>query len=293
MSIFITGAKGFIGQNLILQCKEKGIDYIATDVFENSDSNYFQADINSKEIESIIPNQCEAIIHLAGLSRDSDCKNNGYECFSTNVMGTLNLIEAAKVKKVKQFIFASSEWVYDNFENYHAKDEKSIINISNLNSEYALSKIVSESNLRQQFQHHFCSVTILRFGIIYGPRDMNWSAVESLFYDVKTKEEVTVGSLKTGRCFIHVSDIGSGIIQSIGLDGFNTINLQGDKFITLANIIDTSKEILDRNPKVTERNPENFSVRLVSNEKAKRLLKWKPEIDLKNGLKTLNNITKD
>ena len=75
-------------------------------------------------------------------------------------MGTLNLIKNAKLKKINQFIFASSEWVYDEFRNDEIKNEDSSINIFNHKSEYALSKLV---------QNDF-NITILRFGIIYGPR---------------------------------------------------------------------------------------------------------------------------
>ena len=204
--VFITGAKGFVGKELVSQCNNEGIEVIAVDIVEGSEPNYFQVDIRSKEIFDIIPDNVDAIIHLAGLTRNDDCKNRGYECFNSNVMATLNLIEAAEKKNAKQFIFASSEWVYGDFKEGEVKDEDTIINISGLNSEYALSKLVSESNLKQKFNHGFCQVTVLRFGIIYGSRKNNWSAVESIFNSVKTKDEVKVGSLGTGRCFVHVSE---------------------------------------------------------------------------------------
>ncbi len=289
MKVVITGAKGFIGRELISQCKERKIEVIGIDIIESSEENYYKADITSKEISEIIPEGTDAIIHLAALSRDPDCRNKAYDCFNLNVMGTLNLIEAAQKKNVKQFIFASSEWVYDSFTESEIKNEDSLINIANHNSEYALSKLVSEANLRQKYQHGFCPVVILRFGIIYGPRKTNWSAVESLFNAVKTKEEIIVGSLKTGRCFIHVSDIASGIIKSIGFGGFNIINLQGNRLITLKDIIETSKKILNKNPKIIEKDPNNISIRNVSNEKAKKLLNWEPKIDLEEGLNNLNS----
>lgn len=287
MKVVITGAKGFIGGELISQCKEREIEVIGIDVIESSEKNYYKADITSKEISEIIPEGTDVIIHLAALSRDPDCRGKAYECFNLNVMGTLNLIKAAQKKNVKQFIFASSEWVYDNFTESEIKNEDSLINIANHKSEYALSKLVSEVNLRQKYQHGFCPVTILRFGIIYGPRKTNWSAVESLFNAVNTKEEIVVDSLKTGRCFIHVSDIASGIIKSIGLEGFNIINLQGNRLITLKDIIETSKKILNKNTEIIEKDPTNISIRNVSNEKAKKILNWKPEIDLRGGLKSL------
>ncbi|MGD0576950.1 MAG: NAD(P)-dependent oxidoreductase [Candidatus Staskawiczbacteria bacterium] len=279
MKIFITGSKGFIGRELVLQCQKQGMEVLQADLPE--------ADICSKDIANLIPEGVDAVIHLAALSRDADCKNKAPECFNINVMGTLNLMRVAEEKKVKQFIFASSEWVYDNCNANEIKNEESLINIANHKSEYALSKLVSEANLRQKYQNGFCPVTILRFGIVYGQRKDNWSAVESLFNSVKTQDEIKIGSLKTGRCFIYVSDIASGIIKSIGLDGFDIINLEGDKLITLGDIIGESKKIFDKNLKITETDPDNQSVRNISNEKAKKILKWNPEINLEAGLKLL------
>ena len=58
--------------------------------------------------------------------------------------------------------------------------------------------------------------------------------------------------------------------------------------ITLKDIIETSKKILNKNPKIIEKDPNNISIRNVSNEKAKKLLNWEPKIDLEQGLNNLN-----
>jgi len=287
MKIFVSGCGSFIGKEVLRLCKAKGIQVIGVDLIETGHEGCSVADIRSPVIFEKIPSDVDAIVHLAALSRDTDCQNKAYPCFDVNVMGTLNLMEAAKVKGAKQFIFASSEWVYDRFEEGVAKKEEDVIDISRITSEYALSKLVSEANLRQKYQRGFCPVTILRFGIVYGPRKENWSAVESLLYAVGTQNEVTVGSLKTGRRFIHVSDIASAVIASIGLSGFEIINIQGQEFITLGDIIETSKKLLKRNPKVVERTPEQVSLRIVSDAKAKQLLRWRPEIGLQEGLKSV------
>jgi UDP-glucose 4-epimerase len=287
MKVVITGANGFIGTELAGQCAEGHIDAIKIDTTECSEPNYCRVDINSDHIAEYIHEGCDAIIHLAGLSRDGDCRDKGYDTFTINVMGTLNLMEAARKMKVKQFIFASSEWVYDSFRPDEIKDENSMIDIRNIQSEYALSKLVGEMNLRQKYSHGFCPVTILRFGIVYGPREQNWSAVESLFNSVRTKDLITVGSLRTGRCFIHVRDICSAIIESIGLEGFNILNVQGDEFITLKDIIECSKVILNQSPQIIENDPQNISAKNISNRRAKEVLNWQPRYDLKRGLQSL------
>ena len=289
MKIVVTGSESFVGKELIFHCKAKDIYIKGLDLINKKESDYdfHQVDINSSKITDYIPENADAVIHLAALSRDADCKGKAYECFETNVMGTLNLIKACKAKNVRQFIFASSEWVYGEFNKDEIKDENTFIDIAHLTSEYALSKAVSESNLRQQYNQGFCPITILRFGIIYGPRKNNWSAVESIFDAVKNKPEVVIGSLKNGRRFVHVSDIARGIIMSIGLKGFNIINLTNNKIITLQEIIETSKSILNKSVKVTESDPTKISIRNPSNNKAKKLLNWEPQIDLESGLKTI------
>lgn len=288
MKVFITGAQGFVGRELVSQCEEKGFDVTTVDLAESPKPNHHQVDIRSKDIMQLIPEGTDAVIHLAGLTRNPDCKDRAYDCFDANVMATLNLMDAAEKKDVKQFIFASSEWVYDNCTEENVKDEESPINIVAHTSEYALSKLVSEANLRQKWRHGFCSTTILRFGIIYGSRKKNWSAVESLFNTVKTKDEVEIGSLRTGRCFVHVSDIAAGIIQAIGLQGFNILNLEGDGLITLGAIIEASNRILGKDIQVKEKDASRMSIRDVSNKKAKDVLGWEPKINIETGLRKLH-----
>ena len=292
VTVVITGSESFVGKELIQQCLRKSIQVIGFDCVDNENTTsanykYHKADIRDKNISAIIPENTNALIHLAALSTDPMCKNKAYECFDINVIGTLNLINAAQEKKVKQFIFASSEWVYDQFILDESKDEEAYINISSLKSEYALSKLVSENNLRQKYQHGFCDTTILRFSIIYGKRKANWSAVESIFETIRKGENVTVGSLKSGRRFIHVSDIASGIIASLGLPGFNIINLSGEKLITMKDIIETSQKILGRVVDVTEKDPLSVSIRNPLNQKAAGLIGWKPAVEFEKGLKTL------
>jgi nucleoside-diphosphate-sugar epimerase len=288
--ILITGSESFVGKELIKQCKENKISVMGIDSMniKNAEYIYHQIDIRDPKISEVIPKNIDAIIHLAALSRDADCKDKAYECFDVNVIGTLNLIKAANKKNVKQFIFASSEWVYNDFTENEEKDENEIIDASKHTSEYALSKIVSEINLKQQFMNKFCSVTILRFGIIYGPRKNNWSAVESIFNQIKNKSEITIGSLKNGRRFIHVSDIADGIIKSIGLNGFNILNLTGDHLITMKNLISESQNICSKKITIIEKDPTVVNVRNPSNLRAKQLLNWYPKISLREGLMSLN-----
>ena len=287
--IVVTGSESFVGRELIKQLLEQKKEIIGIDLVneKSQDYEYIKMNICSNQITDVIPNNTDVVIHLAALSTDPLCKGKAYQCFDTNVMGTLNLMNTSLKKNVKQFIFASSEWVYSGFTGNEEKNEEAIIDITKISSEYALSKLVSEVNLRQQYTLGFCDVTILRFGIIYGHKNGKGSAVESIARKVKNCESITTKSLKTGRRFVHVKDIARGIIQSLGLKNFEIINLSGNKVDTLKEIIEISERIFHTKIDVTETDSNKPDVRNPSNEKAIKSINWKPEIDLEEGIREL------
>ena len=287
MTIYVTGAESFIGKVFCRLCDSYGREYLGIDAAApRGHPKIVKADIRDINIADLVPNNAEALVHLAALSSDQRCKGNAYECFDINVMGTLNMVNAARRKSVRQFIFSSTEWVYDSFSDT-PKEESSVIQIDNLNSEYALSKVVSEQNLRQQYSRGFCPTTLLRLGIIYGPRKSNWSAVENIFFSVAEKKRVEVGSLNTARQFIHVVDVAKAIYSTLGLNGFVTVNIQGNRLVSLGEIIKKSKEIWNVDPEVFESNPDTPSIRSVSTQLAQELLTWEPIIGLDDGLRSL------
>ena len=286
--ILITGSESFIGKELIKQLINEKISFIGIDLIEKKNSNYDyrKIDINDKNLMIKIPEKITVIIHLAAISRDSDCEKNKSKCFETNIIGTLNIIDFAIKKNVNQLIFASTEWVYENFAKTFQTEEDEI-NILNHISTYAISKLICEVNLKL-ISNKLKGITILRFGIIYGLRKTNWSAVESIFNSIKNNNEIIVDSLKNARRFVHVTDICKGIIQSLGLNGFNIVNLTGNKLISIKSIIEESEKILNKKVKIYEKNPKSVNKRNPSNKKAKKIIKWEPKISLKEGLLTLN-----
>lgn len=284
MKLFVTGSESFIGKRLFQRCKELGIEAIGVDSVVGDKSRTTKADIRDATIADLIPDG-SLIVHLAAISRDPDCHADPRNAFDVNVNGTLNIASAAEKRNAKQFIFASSEWVYGDVSNDEVQLEDNPINVTTMKSEYALTKIVGEQCLKTTCK--IPAVTVLRFGIVYGPRTSNWSAVEALFNAVREKDLVSVGSLATGRRFIHVDDIVSGILKSVGRTGFEIFNLSGDKIIILGDIIKESSEILGKHPKIEEKNPKAVSIRNPDNTKARKILGWEPKIGLHDGLVTL------
>ena len=283
-NLFITGAESFVGKRLVKHCKDKKISYSGVDVVASEDSNISKIDICDVDLSEMIPFD-SVVIHLAAISRDPDCARNPSLANRINVEGTLNVLRSAKIKDCRQLIFASSEWVYGQVSNDSEQQESDEIYIQRLDSIYAITKAVGEHYLK--LLREDLAVTILRFGIIYGPRPSNWSAVESLFDSVKNKEEVVVGSLKAGRRFIHVDDICAGILAAVGQTDFEIFNISSDSTVTLGQVIEKSMRIHGTTPRVTESSPEKISLRNPSNLKAKQRLDWSPLVSLSDGLNSL------
>jgi nucleoside-diphosphate-sugar epimerase len=283
-SLFITGAESFVGKRLVKHCKDKKISYSGVDVVASEDPNISKIDICDVDLSELIPSD-SVVVHLAAISRDPDCAKNPSLANKINVEGTLNVLRSAKIRDCRQLIFASSEWVYGQVSNDSEQQESDEIQIQRLDSVYAITKAVGEHYLR--LLREDLAVTILRFGIIYGPRPSNWSAVESLFNSVKNNEEVVVGSLKAGRRFIHVDDICAGILAAVGQINFEIFNISSDSTVTLGQVIEESKKIHSITPRVIESSPEKISLRNPSNLKAKQRLNWSPLVSLSDGLKSL------
>ena len=282
MNVFITGINGYLGKILLAELKKQNYNVYGCDVNGSFDSKIREIDIRDRNFHDYVPEKIDIIIHLAALSSDPLCKNNEYKCFDLNVMGTLNLIDFAVNKNCKQFIFASSEWVYSDHEKLNHED--SLINPAKLNSEYALSKFTSEVNLLQKFKHWGISTTILRFGIIYGGDRSKGSAIESIIKHVIDYNEIEIGSKKTGRNFIHCFDIVSGIISAIGEKDYKIFNIAGDEFINLEKVIKIAGKQLNKDIQIIEFNKLNPSIRMVSNIFAKKQLNWQPIINIDDGI---------
>ncbi len=282
--LFITGSESFIGKKLIQKCKENNIKYFGIDSKSKKSKNSKKIDIRNKNIGKFIPKN-STIIHLAAISKDSECNSNPSLCMNVNINGTLNLIKAAKKRLVKNFIFASSEWVYGD-NRPKLLDENSELHIKKNFSLYAMSKIILERFLINT--KPFQNINILRFGIIYGgQKKQNWSAVEGLFHKIIKSNTLSIGSKSTSRNYIHLDDLINGILLSTKSKGINIYNLTGDEKITLKRIIDLTLKFSKKRLKLVEKNPNNPSTRYINNLKAKKHFKWKISMKIEKYIKKL------
>jgi nucleoside-diphosphate-sugar epimerase len=288
LKVVLIGSEGFIGQEVKRQCRAANIELTTLDSVGSDEPNHRRVDICSRQLREYLPGDAQAIIHLAAISRDRDCARDPVAALNVNVAGTLNVFDAARSCGIPQLVFASTEWVYGDVAGQEAQAEDAPIDVNRLTSEYALSKLFAERLLHAGWLvDPVTAVTILRFAIVYGPRLANWSAVEQLFHQVQCDRTVEVGSLKTARRFIHVSDIARGILKALNTPGYEVFNLSGSRLVTLSDIVEESCQLLGHRPSVVETGLSPATIRNPTNAKAYKILAWQPVMELKAGLATL------
>jgi len=292
MRVHVTGAASFIGDVLLQHCRSSGLEVSGSDLSVSNQSGIVCADIRDSNFARFIPDDTEVLVHLAAVSREADCKGRMDDWYQTNVRASENVLRAASARGVSQLVFASSEWVYDYF-GMEERTEQDSIDPMGVSSEYGLSKLLAESALLHAVAETGIDLTILRFGIVYGPRPNNWSAVEALLNAVRTQESVNVGSLETARRFIHVQDIADAIHASFGQTGAKVFNVQGPDLVSLGEVIRIAKLLSGKNPVVQESDPEYSSIRRVSSAAIAHEIKWRAKTTIEDGMKDIIAYMKD
>lgn len=284
-TLVITGSSGFVGEIFALRAIREGFEVIGIDLKKSNKlpCHQLELDLTSENFHNEIPENA-TIIHLASLSTDGACQANPLMALDANLRATALILENAVKSKASHFVFASSEWVYPELPNIAAQNEKDELKLTSLKSLYAMTKLFGESLIRVDSKVPY---TILRFGIVYGPRFPPGSAAESIAWKVYSDEEVKIGSKNTARRFIHVNDLISGILKCIDIGpsflNQKIINLSGAELVSLANVANASNKILKKSTQIIETGGTP-SIRNPVIDSALELLDWKPKIDLKSGL---------
>ena len=289
-TLVVTGSSGFVGRKLVQTAIDQGFEVIGLDLIVTESVEYQQhiVDLNSDDVVNLIP-KGSTVIHLASLSTDSQCRENPVSAIDSNLTATTRVLRASKLANAQQFIFASSEWVYPELTTSAGQYEEDQLDLLDLNSLYAISKLVGESIVRTTSEIPYW---LLRFGIVFGPRKKPGSAPESLALKVARHEKIEVGSFKTGRCFIYIDDLVAGILAAVTAGPANAtptpINIAGSELISLKKVIDISGELLSTSTNCSQ-GDKLPSIRNPDISLAKQVLGWEPKTSFKDGL--LNCLT--
>ncbi len=314
IKVLVTGAGGFIGSHLVEKLVELGADVYAF-VRYNSRNNWgmielfpeetkkkikiIAGDIRDSDAVRSAAKEKDIIFHLAALIPIPYSYIHPREIMETNIMGTLNVLVAAKESKVKRIIHTSTSEVYGT-AHYTPIDEKHPLNAQ---SPYSASKIASDKIAESFYLSYGLPVTIIRPFNTYGPRQSARAIIPTIVTQALTKKEVFIGSSNPTRDFTYVSDTVEGFIKLAEAEDKvlgEVINIGSNFEISIGELTDKIVSLICKDIKIkfdkSRVRPEKSEVERLKadNRKAEKLLNWKPKISLDEGLrKTIEWISKN
>lgn len=300
--VIVTGGAGFIGSHLTTNLIENGYKVVIIDNFntgklsninhikKNKYLSIFKADIRDKKKISKLFKNVDFVFHLAAIAEIVPSIENPEEYFTTNVNGTLNILELAKEYGIKKIIYAASSSCYGLPSKFPTDELQKI----DTQYPYALTKYIAEELLIHWSNVYGINFVSLRLFNVYGPRSRTsgtYGAVFGVFLAQKlAKKPLTiVGNGKQKRDFVYVDDVVQAFIKSTNLRIKNQIfNIgSGNTYSInyLVNLLGGKKTFIKKRPGEPDCTFADIS-------KAKKMLKWNPKITLKIGVnKLLNNIS--
>lgn len=302
--ILVTGAGGFIGSHLVERLVAEGCQVRAM-VHYNSGGKWGNLEILPEEVKQqieVFPGDvtdpfsvhkavegCEVVFHLAALIAIPYSYIAPQSYVSTNVTGTLNVMEASRSCGIQKVVHTSTSEAYGT-AIYTPIDEKHPLQGQ---SPYSASKIGADKVAESYFCSFNLPVSTIRPFNTYGPRQSARAVIPTIISQILAgKKTVKLGSLSPVRDFNYVKDTVDGFIktalsdQSIG----EVINVGFGAGITIGELAGLIMEIIGKEVQIVSDDfrvrPENSEVfeLICSNSKAKELIDWEPRFALKEGL---------
>ena len=305
--VFITGATGLLGAHLTRILCEKGAEIIAL-VRDNVPRSLF-CEVEKKvitvrgEVEDFflierILNEYEidTIFHLAAQTIVGTANRNPLGTFRTNIAGTWNILEAARVhqKTVKRVIIASSDKAYGSLagesydESFPLKGEHP----------YDVSKSCADLISQSYFKTYGLPVGITRCGNIFGPGDLNFNRIipGTIRNILQKKNPIIRSDGKFIRDYIYAVDgayacmkLAEALIDNSGGNRYNgeAFNFSYGLHLTVLEVVQKILSLMGQKglkPIILNEANNEISVQSLDSSKAKKLLGWKPKFGFDQGL---------
>lgn len=301
--VLVTGAEGFIGSHLVEKLVSLGADvkcFIRYN-FKNDWGFIEEFDRKTREKIIIIPSDItdadavrnaakdvDIIFHLAALIGIPYSYVNPRDVINTNIIGTLNVLTAAKENNIKVIHTSTSE-VYGTAQ-YVPIDEKHPLQGQ---SPYSATKIAADKLAESFFLSFNTQVSIIRPFNTYGPRQSARAVIPTIISQALQSNEVRLGSLTPTRDLTFVKDTVEGFIKVAESDKAigQVINIGSGKEVSIKELAEKIFIILNKNVKIVgdkqRVRPAKSEVnRLLADiTRAKELLGWQPQTSLEDGLK--------
>jgi len=297
--ILVTGGAGFIGSHLCDALIEKGNKVMCMDNFATGHTYHISHLLKKKNFKLIkhdvikpffIRGRIDQIYHLASRASPVDYQKFPTSTALSNSIGTYNLVKLA-LKKKATLLFTSTSEAYGEPKEHPQKESYwGNVNPVGVRSCYDESKRFGEALLMAFHREMNADIKIVRIFNTYGPRlrPGDGRVVSNFIRQALTDEPITIyGDGKQTRSFCYVNDMIRGLIMMMESNYVGPKNLGNPKEYTILELAKTIKKLTGSKSKfIFKKMPEDDPTKRQPDiSKARELLGWKPEIELKDGLK--------
>jgi NAD dependent epimerase/dehydratase len=303
-TVLVTGAGGFIGSHLTETLVQKGanvrafvrytsrhdlglLSLLPADILKSVE--VISGDLRDSEAIRNAMRGVETVFHLGALIAIPYSYRNPREVIETNVMGTLNILMAARESNISRVVHTSTSEVYGTAQ-YVPIDEQHPLQGQ---SPYSASKIGADKLAESFYRSFKVPVATVRPFNTYGPRQSARAVIPTIITQALALDQIRLGTLETLRDFTFVEDTVDGFLHMGFCEGVEgqVVNLGSEDCISIGDLARKILTLTGRDlPILSEdkrlRPPQSEVGRLHSNaQKAHNLLGWKPHTSLDEGLK--------
>lgn len=311
-TIFITGHTGFKGTWLTKILLNLGAKVIGFSKFSESDLKFYNslkltdqltsidADILHYDelLNALVKSKPDIVFHLAAQPIVKESYTNPKKTFETNIMGTVNILEASRyIDTLKSIINVTTDKVYENKEWYWPyKETDRLVGKDPYSNSKSCSELISFSYRNSFFLDSKKSLSTLRSGNVFGGGDFSKDRlIPDIMKSVYKNKQLTLRNPTSTRPYQHVLDTLNGYLI-IAKNQFNDTSYQGaynfgpnvsESFENLT-IVKKFQQVLDGKLKFISDSTQTFieSNNLhIDSSKSKKVLGWKPKIEIDEAIK--------
>ncbi len=248
----VTGGAGFLGSAIADALAAEGF---AVTIFDRrpspwagSDQTIVVGDVLDSDALSAAAEGAQVVYHLAATADINTAASEALETAQTNIVGTVNALEAARRCGAERFVLASTVYVYSRAGGF-----------------YRCSKQACEAYVEEFQRQHGLAYTILRYGSLYGPRADDSNGVYRLLRQAFERGEVAhTGTPDDAREYIHVDDAAQLSVAALGAEFANQhLVLTGPHPMRLRDLFTMFSEILGRELQVDYEAPTGSHYRVT------------------------------
>lgn len=242
-TILLTGAAGLIGRVLHRRLIERGDTVIATDRLEGE--GIIACDLTEVHRLHELGAKATAILHCGAISGPMVARDNPHLIVQSNIVGTANMLELARVKKMRRVVFLSSVSAFGSTPaGVELVPEGVVLSPSSV---YGASKVAGEALVDSYLRQHGVDGINLRPAWVYGPGRTTACAIRTMIEDAQAGRRT---HFPYGRDFykqyVHVDDVADAILLALDAPRFGqrAYTISGDSYLTFAEIADIVHTVL-------------------------------------------------